>query len=206
MKSHGFGITDQSMCNYHPNRPAVDKCERCNRLICVEDKMVYRDARYRSHNYQYRYRYETPYTFCPVCYYEVIKQQNVGGGVVFAKLFSICFLSIFILIFISVFGFIFTIPEISDLPSGFNIFFTIFPLFFIAIPGLIILGLVISLIRSPRRASEATQEQEVFLSQANTSVPFERNNIVCNQCGALLQRSDRFCPTCGDSTKDEFLD
>ena len=205
MRSSDYGTTDQAMCSYHPNRVAVDKCERCNRLICIEDKMVYRDARYRANNYQYRYRYDTPYTFCPVCYYETVKQQNVGSGAVFVKIASICFLSFFILLFFSIFSIIFQIPEISNLPSGFNTFFSIFPLVFVAIPGIIIIGLIISLIRSPRRARDASSEQEAFLNHLNGRSPFDRENVMCNQCGSLLTRADRFCPTCGDSTKDEFM-
>ncbi len=33
---------EQASCYYHPNRVAVTKCERCNRMICLEDKITKR--------------------------------------------------------------------------------------------------------------------------------------------------------------------
>ncbi|MHA1225797.1 MAG: hypothetical protein ACTSR2_04405 [Candidatus Hodarchaeales archaeon] len=34
-------------CAYHPDKVAATKCERCNRPICLEDKRIYEESRYR---------------------------------------------------------------------------------------------------------------------------------------------------------------
>ena len=53
----------RTSCFYHPNREAVDKCEKCNRLICLEDKMIYRTT-------GGQYSDGRKYVLCPICYNE----------------------------------------------------------------------------------------------------------------------------------------
>ncbi|MFW9915970.1 MAG: hypothetical protein ACFFGZ_10220 [Candidatus Thorarchaeota archaeon] len=63
---------EQPKCYYHPDRPAVEKCESCNRLICLEDKMIYR--RYGGID-----QADDVYTLCPVCYEKrKAAARNVG--------------------------------------------------------------------------------------------------------------------------------
>ena len=53
----------QSRCFYHNDRVAVDKCEKCHKMICLQDKMTYRVS-----NIEYG---DDIYTYCPICYNEV---------------------------------------------------------------------------------------------------------------------------------------
>ena len=54
-------MKSEQNCFYHPDRPAVAKCERCQKLLCLEDKMIHRIYRGMESA-------DDVYTLCPECY------------------------------------------------------------------------------------------------------------------------------------------
>ena len=72
---------DQPRCFYHNDRVATDKCEKCHRMICLQDKMTYRVS-----NIEYG---DDIYTYCPICYNEV--QQTSKKASKFILVFFIIF-------------------------------------------------------------------------------------------------------------------
>lgn len=99
----------QARCFYHPDRAAVEKCERCNRLICLEDKMI--DRTYRGMDSA-----DDIHVYCPVCYNEVKKQKEKTGKVlgpiflIFFAGFLIVSIIISILFLIIIFNMMGNIP------------------------------------------------------------------------------------------------
>jgi len=57
---------EQSKCFYHYTRIAVEKCEICHRLICLEDKMIFRQQCFiiRLSDNQ---TFDRTYSYCPIC-------------------------------------------------------------------------------------------------------------------------------------------
>ena len=81
-------------CHYHPNREASDKCEMCNRLICLECKMVFHGSYGSNHK-----------TYCPVCYErknEIIRTHSRTATMYFLVALFI-FLILFLLVYFMVF-------------------------------------------------------------------------------------------------------
>ncbi len=64
----------QARCYYHPERAAVEKCERCNRMICLQDKMI--DRVYWGMD-----RGDEIHVYCPVCYNEVTQARKKAGKI-----------------------------------------------------------------------------------------------------------------------------
>lgn len=61
-------------CFYHPTIDAVDKCFRCNKLLCLQDKKV---------SYPYGYSINTynpaiPVVYCPECYENILIQRGTN--------------------------------------------------------------------------------------------------------------------------------
>ena len=59
----------QQHCDYHPSRAAVDKCQRCHRLICLSDKMTINTSQSSGFGDNLHY-YNIQYVLCPICKYE----------------------------------------------------------------------------------------------------------------------------------------
>ena len=60
---------ESASCYYHPNREAVTKCERCNHMICLEDKITKRI-------YGGSDRADTVIIYCPTCVNELEKARK----------------------------------------------------------------------------------------------------------------------------------
>ena len=91
----------QNNCFFHPDRPAVDKCEKCQRMICLEDKMTYRQV-----HVDYG---DSVYTFCPICYNQFLQGSKKAGKLflvicIIFGLFVIGFFAVFILITMNMFS------------------------------------------------------------------------------------------------------
>ena len=81
----------QARCVYHPNRVAVEKCEKCGNLICLECKMTRRVKRVDEA--------DSVYTFCPPCYQTAQKQSRRFG--IIAIIIFIVVAAIIIIIFLT---------------------------------------------------------------------------------------------------------
>ena len=83
---------EQARCYYHAEREAVAKCENCNRMVCLEDKMTYR--RYGGID-----QAQDVFTYCPVCYNEAMETSRKFAPIVIAGfgIFAIIAIAIFIL-------------------------------------------------------------------------------------------------------------
>ena len=95
----------QARCFYHPDRVAVEKCEKCKRLICLQDKTI--DRTYGGMD-----RADEIYIYCPVCYNEIKQGREKAGkvlGPVCIILFGgFCIISVAIMAFflLNMFNFI----------------------------------------------------------------------------------------------------
>jgi len=81
----------QTTCYLHPSRDAVEKCEKCNRMICLECKMKYRV-------YGGMDRSDDIYILCPYCYAERKKQSERAGKLILLICGVICFVILILFI------------------------------------------------------------------------------------------------------------
>ncbi|MFX0173608.1 MAG: hypothetical protein ACFE9L_17090 [Candidatus Hodarchaeota archaeon] len=129
---------EQARCFYHPNRVAVTKCERCNRLICLEDKTIYR--RYGGMD-----RADDIYTYCPPCY-NILRKQSAemaprifGGMCAIFLIFVIGAFAIFIFFVMMMMN---AASEASDGSSSGSVIMSQF-LPFILLPMMFFLAIVV---------------------------------------------------------------
>ena len=192
-------------CYFHPKLQAVDKCERCNKLICLQDKRTFTKTYGGSGigtDYNYYYA-PIKYTFCPPCYYQAVESGYRSYRKIssFQKPFLLLFMIPFILVPIIM------IVMVMNSPFGLDIF-VLFPIIFIFIA----IGMFLFIFKTQSTASEMMKseyenirvDKEQFYSNSNLTTKNNYNEIYCNQCGSKILKSDFFCPNCGDSTKDEL--
>jgi len=195
-------------CNYHPENIATNKCERCNRKICLDDLRVHRKQHSSgsggsSHGWTSRHEY------CPVCKSEVEISEAQGSAI--GGMVAIFIGALFL--FISSSGLI-----SSGAPGG-------FVLAFVSVPLLIIGIGIYSILVSPTRQERARENQQEFLyslkqssegvkiidsKKKNKLHTYTRPNktwtpleMTCFQCGNTLSLVDDYCTNCGDSTQEE---
>ncbi|MHA2099285.1 MAG: hypothetical protein ACW99A_11395 [Candidatus Kariarchaeaceae archaeon] len=58
-------IMSDLTCGYHPHRQAVEKCERCHRMICLKDKMLHEKWVGDTEN-----RHLVKMHVCPLCHHD----------------------------------------------------------------------------------------------------------------------------------------
>lgn len=206
-------ILSTQHCYFHPNIQAIDKCERCNKLICLRDKRTYTrtysSSSMSTNNYN-TYNMPVKYTFCPPCYYQAME----SGFKSYKKISSIQkpLMLVFMIPFLLVpLGMIFMVID-SPFNSGsfglFPLIFILFPLIFIFIA----IGFIFLIIKGQSTASEyaktemnnISRDKAEFYSSHGLGNNFNVNELYCNQCGSRIQKTDLFCPNCGDTTKDEL--
>ncbi|MFX0053186.1 MAG: hypothetical protein ACFE8U_18070 [Candidatus Hermodarchaeota archaeon] len=191
---------EQARCFYHPNRVAVTKCERCNRLICLEDKTIYR--RYGGMD-----RADDIYTYCPACY-NILRKQGAemaprvfGGMCVIFLIFVIGAFAVFIFFVMMMMNATSDGSSSGSVSMGQFLPFLLLPMIFFI--GIVIIGglfLFFFLKRNQKSIQETTSNQ---MNQFTPSSRFQ-DTISCDQCGAVLQPTEMFCPTCGRRTKGDF--
>jgi rubrerythrin len=52
--------------------------------------------------------------------------------------------------------------------------------------------------------NRARRDKQRLLSSTGSSVPLNLSQFTCFECGQPITKEDKFCPNCGDSTKEEF--
>ncbi|MFX0181020.1 MAG: zinc-ribbon domain-containing protein [Candidatus Hodarchaeota archaeon] len=170
-------------CFYHPEREASSKCEQCEKLICLECKMVYHQVVHGGSSNAYTKRYE----YCPICYYDTqIKKSKINliGGVI---ALSVLIISFFI--------FTFTLPEIA-----FSYPATYIPIGFLL--ALIIIGSLIfgylQLVRKPKKVNQFNLKKEEFLKSVQAPLfKKETKSTFCSECGNKIDSKASFCSYCG---------
>ena len=202
-------------CFYHPNRTAIAKCEQCGKKICLDCKSVYHSTHHNGIG-DSSSSYHIQKELCVTCHkVQLEKDANSSkyGGIIFA-----CVACVMFLIFLG---------GVSSMGGGFGGFggeplaiFTAFFVIFIIIAVIVgfasgsknqekakNLGQKIKkiypnkkIIKKKLSISERSiehQKMESTGSQTNSQV------IFCQQCGNKMDYDAKFCPNCGDTTKDE---
>jgi RNA polymerase subunit RPABC4/transcription elongation factor Spt4 len=171
-------------CAYHSLKIGITKCTRCNRPICLEDKNIYEDIRRKGS----RRKYVVNQDFCPVCY-SIKLDEDLKPT--FGDYYFYGFITIWIIITLIIF----------------------FPF---ALFGIYILYSTIKTKREDQeKAFQARIGLETFRNEIENDEVIKKNkkildqninNFTCFQCGSIIVASDKFCPNCGDSTKEELAD
>ena len=193
-------------CFFHPKIQAVDKCERCNKLICLQDKRTYTrtyGTSSMSSNTYHSYNMPVKYTFCPPCYYQAMESgfRSYKKISSFQKPFLFVFMIPFFLVPLLM------IYMMTNSPFGAGPFI-LFPIIFI----FIVIGFIILIIKGYSTTSEyansemenVTRDKAEFYAEHDSINNYNMSDIHCNQCGTKIQKTDLFCSNCGDTTKDEL--
>ena len=195
-------------CFYHPTIDAVDKCSRCNKLLCLQDKKV---------SYPYGYSKDTynpaiPMVYCPECYENIFVQ----GRIKFNRMnrFSIIMFVITAGVFLIVFGSMFfnfmnvqnNNSPFPGLPTqnSFNMF-TFIMLLIIGIVIIILIGTFTMAFkyfsRSKNRMNQEPNrthnETEYFTTSTTNNPKSSLDNQFCRFCGTKLNNTEINCPRCG---------
>jgi len=188
----------QIMCSYHPDSIAIDKCERCQRPICLIGKKVYH-KRHSSGTNEFRRTWSTTHIYCPPCYADVATHDATGPGAIFGSVLFIIFGLFITVAFFSVAG-----------PLGFF--------------ALIVVGAgIYQMVANTNKADEARRDEARFLlsldknppgikkvgsysrikGYARPDKPWRISQVSCFQCGEPIDLDSNYCMNCGESTKDE---
>lgn len=202
------------VCEYHPHRTAIDKCTRCHRLICLQDKTTYTTP---INQYNSTQTYYASTVLCPLCYYTATQEsrkfldKSKQGFSVF----------IIVALLMIIFFFIMVARSISDFnnrasDAGFDnqespMDQLLLPFLgfiaFLGIAGLLFTKFFKSSEEKLDTISEkaATQKTEFLETIKDPSIreKYEGVKFTCFQCGNVLSERDKFCLNCGDSTRDE---
>jgi len=188
----------QTTCAYHDGNIAVDRCERCNRAICLEGKRIYRKTHSRGTG-STRTTYTTRHVYCPPCKADVATNDASGPAAILGSIVFIFIGIVFVGIFASVGGAM-----------------AIFPLIFVGIG-------IFQFIDRNKKAEDARQDEQQFLrSLKSTPTGISRTNnysrvkgyarpdkkwqvseVSCFNCGSAITLESNFCMTCGDPTDEE---
>lgn len=199
-------------CEYHPDRPAVEKCYRCQRLICLADRNNLRQ--YQSSFSSDFYANNIPIiSLCPLCYYDsAVEGKNLLKN--YTGTSSSLFGFIFLIPVIFVLFFLLMMNMISDgLLFDNSIFYIIIvPPAFIAIIGLFLSksqacqGSALFRDMPNRNVKKAKTIKNKFLSSIESSKILKEINeaeLTCFECGDKLEIDALYCMNCGDPTDEE---
>ena len=206
-------MSSSQKCYFHPEVDAVDTCERCHKLICLADKRTYT---YQSSGLGSRGRYynsyAVKYTYCPPCYFEAfqtgVERYNRMRKVILP------FMAVFIIPFILVP--LFMITSFMNSPfgnnGGFSGVFLFFPIIFIVIVLIIFVGIFKSQTFMGNKIKEEygsmrEDKANFYGEKISSNSDYHQNpqeKLHCYKCGTYITKKDKFCPECGDSTKEEL--
>lgn len=197
-------------CYYHPSRYIVDFCELCDKPICKDCKMVYKETNDSE--------YSVEYIYCPVCYHKTIISSTTKESK--ADLcYMIPFLSVFVILGARIlYDALFSFNDHSFEPQ--SIIILLVGIVVTSIPIFAIFAVIYStFVTNPKKAKKSELELKLFLDETGVAdnITFEKSAYYrnsykrlvgtryCNQCGSALELGDSFCEVCGDSTRDEGL-
>lgn len=217
-------MTNSLSCKYHPSRTAMDKCEQCGALICLECKKIHKVTHRTSSSsfdddFHHSDTYTTRHIFCPLCYYDNIEKAGTKG-----RFFLICpviFLIFFVGFALFMLSFILDFIESwnssggGDLPGpGPEIILLIFPIFLIVPMAMLICMLRNFFITAPRAAQQARVDREAFLREIGMEREFplrdefrtdsfnrSKKSQFCRTCGSRISADEIYCPFCGSSVE-----
>ncbi len=197
----------QVTCEYHPEVVATDKCDRCRRPICLNDVMKYevrREVGDDSSSYFYQI-----YNLCPLCYSMALEAEYSLKANIFKGSIAL------ILFFIVAASLLFFSNVLSEFEA---------PIFFLGLTAILSVFSIIALailydifVVGPKKVKKAQQIRENFLRSINwhknhakekasiDSSNFTTMTLECFECGTPLDRTDKFCPNCGDPTDEERI-
>lgn len=196
-------------CEYHPDREAHNKCEKCQKLLCVECKRTLHRTYSRGSSEHRRY-YSVSYELCPECYYEeIIKSTNPKMCII---IFTIMAVMMSIMIGVT-FGMDYMMNSFTSGLGGLPGFgFVIWP--FALIPIFILGGASIAIfyyakVYLPRKKEEIIAERDNWMASVGLELVETPRNIssgpqsgrsnvnTCPNCGEDLDPDDKFCSGCG---------
>lgn len=198
-------------CAYHPSIPASETCERCRRPICSSDVRMY--YQWRRHG---KYRRKIRRKYCIPCYAAVLQRDASLPSLLLDIVIIIFFAWIVfnihplfsVLVLVGAVWAVFYAKSKADKANQEAMLFlrsinqaqAQFPTVTTAASNTWGSSQGISTrgapIRSKKMGSSANNQQE-----AMTVSDFV---IVCFECGEKLLLTDKFCPSCGDSTQEEL--
>lgn len=204
-------MTSDPKCYYHQERDAVSHCEKCGRLMCVECKRIYRRRRTTGSG-EYSHTYTERYEYCPICKYTMDEKYSSSQYIGLVCFFPIWIITLFIMPWAGSFFILF------DLVKGLFLLIGFFGL------GYGIYGVVV---KGPQLKQEAIDKRNQFMQEVGLSNVYnreqpreisrpkdekpyfdsviqEKNTFYYAQCGSLLNKRMKFCPSCGDTTADEL--
>ncbi len=173
-------------CYYHPNREAITKCEKCEKMICIECKKPISVTHGVGDS-----SYATQHDFCMPCYYDrEMKQYDFSprGYYIFG---SITATSVVIFIILAlVFAF-------SEMEGKIAVVITFSVLTFIS--TVLFLGTLKSFFNNkgefPVLLAELKTKKEDFLKTL-------QSGNVCPECGNKFEVGFSICPSCGYNLVD----
>ncbi|OLS21178.1 MAG: hypothetical protein HeimC3_36780 [Candidatus Heimdallarchaeota archaeon LC_3] len=166
-------------CTYHPVKDMVTYCTRCRRSICYSDLRKYDKLNARGEILT-----ETnPKDYCLICFsiklsldLEKYSQSYIRWSIVVVITFVI----------------------ISLIYS---------PLFFIVL--LIVMSIFYWEYKQiPSKKDKPLEEAHYLINSLENNqilILSKEDSLECFECKTKIEKNDKFCPNCGDSTIEEFL-
>ena len=183
---------ESNPCIYHPTKVAVGTCFRCNRDICLEDRKTHTTGSATT---------RVTREYCLICFAPRAKLDS-KHALIFPLTFSASFLIICLFIFFE-----------ENFPLNDFIYILLFEFIFVYASlfyhksyrkkAIIAQSEADSFIQSlpDKNVLTATKnDMNLELDQSNSS----EFSINCFDCGSIINTNDRFCPNCGEDTKDEI--
>jgi len=164
-------------CYFHPDREATTKCEKCERMLCIECKEPYTVTHGVDDS-----RYATQHDLCMPCYYdiEMHKYRNPGRGyhIVLGVLITI-------ILILDILG-IYLLSVLTIAGTG-MLATSAVPTFLFVI---LLLHYISAKKRNPGMLAELKKKKEKYLKALEIGG-------VCPGCGNKLEVGISICPSCG---------
>ncbi|MFW9930162.1 MAG: hypothetical protein ACFFD1_12275 [Candidatus Thorarchaeota archaeon] len=189
-----------TFCAYHPNINAFAQCQKCDKMICSQDKKLSNFSPYKkasstgSHSYIY----------CPICNYDVFHKQKLVKPLSFFLFISSVILFLFLLVFIQVNFF-----NNQNNNNNSSVPFLLFIFSIILIVGVIASSIAYFKMIKPinkeiiTETQKALDEKNQFLSSLPEPIKESSDSAKCFFCGFPLNINDTICPNCGEKLPKE---